>query len=64
MGTNGQLFPLTDNTGGAAVDQVQQKHLFVSKLHRLLRKVHLSDLHIKTIIFFFITMYLILSKNN
>ena len=35
MGTNGQLFPLTDNTGGAAVDQVLQKHLFVSKLHRL-----------------------------
>ena len=23
MGTNGQLFPLTDNTDGAAVDQVQ-----------------------------------------
>jgi hypothetical protein len=33
MGTNGQLFPLTDNTDGAAVDQVQQHHLFVSKLH-------------------------------
>ena len=30
-----QLFPLTDNTGGAAVDQVQQQHLFISKLHRL-----------------------------
>jgi hypothetical protein len=27
MGTNGQLFPLTDNTDGAAVDQVQQQHL-------------------------------------
>jgi hypothetical protein len=25
MGTNGQLFPLTDNTDGAAVDQVQQR---------------------------------------
>ena len=35
MGTNGQLFPLTDNTDGAAVDQVQQQHLFISKLHRL-----------------------------
>ena len=30
---NGQLFPLTDNTDGAAVDQGQQ-HLFISKLHR------------------------------
>jgi hypothetical protein len=30
MGTNGQLFPLTDNTDGAAVDQVQQQHLFIS----------------------------------
>ena len=27
MGTNGQLFPLTDYTDGAAVDQVQQQHL-------------------------------------
>jgi len=35
MGTNGQLFPLTDNTDGAAIDQVQQQHLFISKLHRL-----------------------------
>ena len=35
MGTNGQLFPLTDNTDGAAVDQVQQQHFFISKLHRL-----------------------------
>jgi hypothetical protein len=35
LGTNGQLFPLTDNTDGAAVDQVQQQHLFISKLHRL-----------------------------
>ena len=35
MRTNGQLFPLTDNTDGAAVDQVQQQHLFISKLHRL-----------------------------
>jgi hypothetical protein len=34
MGTIGQLFPLTDNTGGAVVYQVQQQHLFVSKLHR------------------------------
>ena len=32
MGTNGQLFPLTD---GTAVDQVQQQHLFISKLYRL-----------------------------
>ena len=32
MGTNGQLFPLTDNTDGAAVDQVQKQHLFISKL--------------------------------
>jgi hypothetical protein len=24
MGTNGQLFPLTDYTDGAAIDQVQQ----------------------------------------
>jgi hypothetical protein len=30
MGTNGQLFPLTDNTDGDAVDQVQQQHLFIS----------------------------------
>ena len=28
-------FPLTDNTDGAAVYQVQQQHLFNSKLHRL-----------------------------
>jgi hypothetical protein len=28
MGTNGQLFPLTDNTDGAAVDQVQQQLLY------------------------------------
>ena len=35
MGTNGQLFPLTDNTDGAAVDQVQQQHLIISKSHRL-----------------------------
>ena len=28
MGTNGQLFTLTDNTDGAAVDQFQQQHLF------------------------------------
>ena len=35
MGTNGQLFPLTDNTDVAAVDQVQQQHLFISKFHRL-----------------------------
>ena len=32
MGTIGQLFPLTDNTGGAVVYQVQQQHLFISKL--------------------------------
>ena len=31
MGTNGQLFPLTDNTDGAAVDQVQQQHLLISR---------------------------------
>jgi hypothetical protein len=35
MGTNDQLFPLTDNINGAAVDQVQQQHLFISKLYRL-----------------------------
>jgi hypothetical protein len=29
------LFPLTDNTDGAAVDKVQQQHLFISNLHRL-----------------------------
>ena len=34
MGTIGRLFPLTDNTNGTAVDQVQQQHLFISKLHR------------------------------
>ena len=34
-GTNGPLFPLTENTDGAAVYQVQQQHLFISKLHRL-----------------------------
>ena len=34
MGTNGQLFPLTDNTDVAAVDQVQQQHLFINNLHR------------------------------
>jgi hypothetical protein len=33
MGTIGRLFPLTDNTNGTAVDQVQQQHLFISKLH-------------------------------
>jgi hypothetical protein len=33
MGTNGQLFPLTDNTGGAVVYQVQQQHLYISNLH-------------------------------
>jgi hypothetical protein len=27
MGSNAQLFPLTDNTDGAAVDQFQQQHL-------------------------------------
>ena len=27
METIGQLFPLTDNTHGAAVDQIQQQHL-------------------------------------
>jgi hypothetical protein len=32
---NGQLFLLTDNTYGADVDQGQQQHLFISKLHRL-----------------------------
>ena len=35
MGTIGKLFPLTDNTNGTAVDQVQQQHLFISKLHRI-----------------------------
>ena len=34
MGKNGQLFPLTDNTDGAAVNRVQQQDLFISKLHR------------------------------
>jgi hypothetical protein len=34
MGTIGRLFPLTDNTNGTAVDQVQQQHFFISKLHR------------------------------
>ena len=34
MGTIGRLFPLTDNTNGTAVDQVQQQDLFISKLHR------------------------------
>ena len=33
MGTNGQLFLLTDNTDGAAVDQVQLQYFFISKLH-------------------------------
>jgi hypothetical protein len=33
MGTNGKLFSLTDNTGVAAVDQVQQQHLFICNLH-------------------------------
>jgi hypothetical protein len=28
MGTIGQLFPLADNTDGAAVEQVQQQHHF------------------------------------
>jgi hypothetical protein len=32
MGTIGRLFPLTDNTNDTAVDQVQQQHLFISKL--------------------------------
>ena len=32
MGTNGQLFPLADNTDGAAVEQVQQQHIFISKI--------------------------------
>ena len=27
---NYQLFPLTDNTDGTAVDQTQQHHLFIS----------------------------------
>ena len=27
MGKNSQLFPLTDNTDGAAADQVQQQYL-------------------------------------
>jgi hypothetical protein len=30
MGKICQLFPLTDNTNGAAVEQVQQQHLFIS----------------------------------
>ena len=34
MGTNGKLFRLTDNTNDTAVDQVQQQHLFISKLQR------------------------------
>jgi hypothetical protein len=42
MGTNGQLFPLTDNTDGAAVDQVQQQHLFISKLHFLKKRNRMS----------------------
>ena len=33
MGTIGKLFRLTDNTNVTAVDQVQQQHLFISKLH-------------------------------
>ena len=33
MATIGQLIALTDNTDGAAVDQVQQYHLIISKLH-------------------------------
>jgi hypothetical protein len=33
MGTIGKLFRLTDSTNGIAVDQVQQQHLFISKLH-------------------------------
>ena len=36
MGTNGQLFPLTDNTDGAAVDQVQQQHLFTHSIECML----------------------------
>ena len=35
MGTIGKLFRLTDNTNGTVVDQVQQQHLFISKLHRI-----------------------------
>jgi hypothetical protein len=34
IGTIGQLFPLTDKTDGAAVEQVQQQHHFISKLYR------------------------------
>jgi hypothetical protein len=34
MGQIGQLFPLTDNTDGTVVDQVQQQHLLSLKLHR------------------------------
>jgi hypothetical protein len=34
MGTIGQLFPLTDKTDGAAVEQVQQQQHFISKLYR------------------------------
>jgi hypothetical protein len=33
MGTIGKLFRLTDSTNGIAVDQVQQQHIFISKLH-------------------------------
>ena len=32
MGTIGLLFPLTGSTDSAAVDQVQQQYLFISKL--------------------------------
>jgi hypothetical protein len=34
MGTIGQLFPLTNKTDGASVEQVQQQHHFISKLYR------------------------------
>jgi hypothetical protein len=35
MGTNGQLFPLTDNIDDAVVDQVQQQHLLTSTFLKL-----------------------------
>jgi hypothetical protein len=54
MGTIGQLFPLTDNTDGAAVEQVQQQHHFISKLYRFTLGKQIEDynksynLHIAT----------------
>ena len=54
MGTIGKLLPLTDNTNGTAVDQVQQQDLFISKLQRFTVGKYLYYLSYMYIIYIYI----------